>query len=179
MNIQVKTIDDALRLQWEIEQFLYEEAACLADRRFDDWYALIAEDIHYAVPAREVRILKDIDKQFLPLSQGAHFDDSYETLGVRVKKLSDHRAWAENPPIYQRTAVHNVRVRGTDVAGEYEVFSDIIFTRTRLEKVYPPLVGRRHDLVRRSDSPFGFKLARRTVFLDHTTLPGSGVSTFL
>ncbi|WP_336975087.1 aromatic-ring-hydroxylating dioxygenase subunit beta [Sphingobium aromaticiconvertens] len=179
MSSQVKTTDDRLRIQWEVEQFLYEEAALLAERRFEDWYALIAEDIHYAVPAREVRILKDIDKQFLPLSKGAHFDDNYKSLGMRVKKLYDHRTWVENPPMYQRTAVTNVRVRETDVAGEYEAYSNIAFTRSRLEKVYPPLIGYRHDLVRRSDGPLGFRLARRTVYLDHAVLPGSGISTFL
>jgi len=41
-----------IALQFEIEQFLYREAALLEARRFEDWLALLTEDILYLVPNR-------------------------------------------------------------------------------------------------------------------------------
>src|SRR5437588_3111264 len=41
-----------VELQHEIEQFLYHEAALLADREYQDWLDLFADDIHYWMPTR-------------------------------------------------------------------------------------------------------------------------------
>lgn len=43
-------------LQRAIEQFLYYEARLLDDRRIDEWYELLANDIHYFMPTRYNRL---------------------------------------------------------------------------------------------------------------------------
>lgn len=49
----------APELQHEIEQFYYWEAKLLNDRRFEEWFALLAADIHYFMPIRTTRIMRD------------------------------------------------------------------------------------------------------------------------
>ena len=39
----------------QVEQFLYREARLLDHERWDDWLALMAEDIHYWMPTMENR----------------------------------------------------------------------------------------------------------------------------
>jgi 3-phenylpropionate/cinnamic acid dioxygenase small subunit len=47
---------DRLLLEAEVERFLSAEAELLDERRFDDWLALLHDDIHYWMPiARNVR----------------------------------------------------------------------------------------------------------------------------
>jgi len=41
-----------LFLHQEIEEFLYREADLLDERRYEDWLALVAEDVRYWMPMR-------------------------------------------------------------------------------------------------------------------------------
>ena len=43
---------ERLLLEREIEQFLYNEAELLDERRFSEWIDLIADDMHYHMPIR-------------------------------------------------------------------------------------------------------------------------------
>ena len=54
------TASDML-LQYQVEQFLYHEAALLDARRFDEWYALLADDLEYWMPVRSTRSLADVE----------------------------------------------------------------------------------------------------------------------
>jgi ethylbenzene dioxygenase beta subunit len=40
----------------EVEQFLYREARLLDERRYDEWMALLADDLHYWVPTRRNKV---------------------------------------------------------------------------------------------------------------------------
>ena len=51
-------------LQQTIEQFLYYEARLLDDRRLYEWYALLADDIHYFMPTRYNRLKREADREF-------------------------------------------------------------------------------------------------------------------
>ena len=50
-------------LQQEIEQFLYRESRILDDRRYEEWYALLADDLHYFMPTRYNRLKREADKE--------------------------------------------------------------------------------------------------------------------
>ena len=47
-----RPLSEKAALQYEVEQFLYAEAAMLDARRYREWLELIAEDIHYWMPIR-------------------------------------------------------------------------------------------------------------------------------
>src|SRR6202022_3534317 len=53
-----------LLLKQEIEEFLYYEADLLDERRYEDWLALVAEDVRYWMPMRRNIKVDDIEREF-------------------------------------------------------------------------------------------------------------------
>ena len=161
-------------LQYEVEQFLYAEAALLDARKYREWLGLLADDIHYWMPIRRTMTMADIDREFTKLGDMAYFDDDREMLEMRVKKLEAGSAWSEDPPSRSRHFVSNVRI--LDVTGD-EVTAEACFHlyRTRLERDIDTWVGRRVDVLRRTDG--GFRIARRHLFLDQTIILATNMST--
>jgi 3-phenylpropionate/cinnamic acid dioxygenase small subunit len=165
---------ERVHLQFEVEQFLYEEAALLDARRYRDWLGLLADDIHYWMPIRRTVTLADIDREFTKQGDMAFFDDDRELLEMRVKKLEAGSAWSEDPPSRSRHFVTNVRITAVD--GD-EVTVDVCFHlyRTRLETEVDSWIGRRTDVLRRQGA--SFRLARRHLFLDQTLIRSTNMST--
>jgi biphenyl 2,3-dioxygenase beta subunit len=168
------SLSDRIALQFEVEQFLYAEAALLDARRYREWLALLAEDIHYWMPIRRTVTLSDIDREFTRPGDMAYFDDDHALLEMRVKKLEAGSAWSEDPPSRSRHFVSNVRI--LEVAGD-EITVEACFHlyRTRLEADVDSWVGRRIDVLRRVDG--GFLLASRKLFLDQTVIQSGNMST--
>ena len=162
-------------LQYEVEQFLYAEAALLDARRYRDWLGLMAEDIEYWMPVRRTVTAADIDREFTKPGEVAYFDDDWAYLEMRVKKLEAGSAWSEDPPSRSRHFVSNVRI--LDVQGD-EITLEACFHvyRTRLERDVDQWVGRRVDVVRRGGAA-GFLLVKRHLFLDQTVIQSTNMST--
>ena len=53
-----------LQLQHEVEQFYYDEAAMLDERRFSEWPDLFTDDVHYWMPIRRTLTSDQIDREF-------------------------------------------------------------------------------------------------------------------
>lgn len=124
-------------------EFLAREAKLLDERRFDEWFATLDDDIVYHVPIREAK-LAYADEHANP---GYRIRDNKALIEMRIKRLQSGFAWAETPP--SRT----VRVVGSILAeprGDalIEVESAMILYRQRghdaLGDVIP--VRRRDDL---------------------------------
>ncbi|MGY1806966.1 3-phenylpropionate/cinnamic acid dioxygenase subunit beta [Blastococcus sp. SYSU D00669] len=162
----------------EIEQFLYDEADLLDSWQFDEWLTLIAPDIHYWMPTRTNRLQRQRHLETGGLGDAAYFDETYEHLEQRVRRLRTGMAWAEDPPSRTRHMVSNVRVRSTDIDGTYELDCAFFIYRTRLEREMDMFVGRRNDVVRRAANAYGFEIARRTILLDQATLLAKNLSIF-
>ncbi len=167
-------VAERMRLQYGGERFLYAEAALLDARRYRDWLALLADDIHYWMPIRRTVTISDLDREFTKPGDMAFFDDDRTVLEMRVKKLEAGSAWSEDPPSRSRHFVANVRI--LSVEGE-EVTVELSFHlhRTRLNSEVSSWVGRRVDVLRRAEG--GFRLARRHIFLDQTVIPTTNMST--
>jgi 3-phenylpropionate/cinnamic acid dioxygenase small subunit len=167
-------LPERVLLQYRVEQFLYEEAALLDARRYRDWLALVADDIHYWMPIRRTVTLADIDREFTKPGDMAYFDDDRGLLEMRVKKLEAGSAWSEDPPSRSRHFVSNVRVLGRK--GD-EITLDLAFHlyRTRLNSDVDSWIGRREDVLRRSGD--SFLIARRHIFLDQTVIQSTNMST--
>jgi biphenyl 2,3-dioxygenase beta subunit len=161
-------------LQYEVEQFLYAEAALLDARQYREWLSLVAEDVHYWMPIRRTVTNADLDREFTKPGDMAYFDDDREFLEMRVKKLEAGSAWSEDPPSRSRHFVTNVRI--LDVAGD-EITLEACFHlyRTRLNTDLDSWVGRRVDVLRRVGP--SFQLARRHMFLDQTVISSTNMST--
>ena len=168
------SLSERALLQYEVEQFLYAEAALLDARQYRAWLALIADDIHYWMPIRRTVTLSDLDLEFTKPGDMAYFDDDRTMLEMRVKKLEAGSAWSEDPPSRSRHFVSNIRI--LDVAGDdVTVESAFHLLRTRLNSEISGWFGRREDVLRRSDA--GFLIARRYIFLDQTLILSTNMST--
>jgi biphenyl 2,3-dioxygenase subunit beta len=165
-------------LQQAIEHFLCYEARLLDDRRFDEWYELLADDLHYFMPTRYNRLRREADGEFSAPDEAALFDETKQSIGRRLHRLRTGTAWAEDPPSRTRHLVTNVMIRPAEVAGEYRVDAYYLVYRSRLEREVELFVGMRHDLLRRADSQAGWLVARRTILLDQATVMARNLSFF-
>jgi biphenyl 2,3-dioxygenase subunit beta len=170
----------AMVQQYEVEQFLYDEAALLDARRYEDWLSLFADDATYFMPIRRTRLNKELDQEFTKPGEMAYFDDTKADLTARVIKLSTGRSWSEDPPSRTRRLVTNVRI--TDVCTtdenlrELTIESNFMLYRTRLNSQEDTWIGSRRDVLRRSDA--SFTIASRMIFLEQTVLLSRNLSNF-
>ena len=166
---------EAMLQHHEVERFYFDEAALLDERRFHDWLALLAPDIHYWMPIRRTGMLSDIEREFTKPGDMAFFDDDKAMLEARVKKLDTGFSWSEDPPSRTRHFVTNIRVL-EQKGDELTVESSFHLYRTRLESDEDFWLGRRCDVLRRVDGHL--RVARRHIFLDHTVLQSRNMSNF-
>src|SRR5215471_5135503 len=142
------SLEERATLQFEVEQFLYEEAALLDARKYREWLGLVTDDIHYWMPIRRTVTRSDLEREFTKPGAMSYFDDNRELLEMRVKKLEASSAWSEDPPSRSRHFVSNVRI--LDLSGD-EITIDVCFHvyRSRLNTDEDNWVGRRTDVLRR------------------------------
>lgn len=164
-----------IALQFEVEQYYYDEAALLDDRRFDDWLALFASDAHYWMPIRRTMTSADLGKEFTARGAMSFFDDDRNMLAARVKKLDTGYSWAEDPPSRTRHLVTNVRIV-RDEGDELGVETNFHLYRTRLNSEEDNWIGSRKDVLRRTDE--GLKIVSRHIFLEQTVLLSRNLSSF-
>lgn len=165
-------------LQHEIEQFLYAEADLQDAWRIDEWYALMAPDLHYWAPTRLNRTQRELDKEVSDEHGSAFFDEDHRLLGQRIARMHTGFSWAEDPPSRIRHLITNVRIKTTANPDEYQVESSFYLFRTRMERDMDRFVGKRYDLLRRADNAYGFQIARRKIVLDMSTLLAKNISIF-
>lgn len=170
-------------LQHEIEKFVHLEALLLDERRFEEWLDLFSDDVHYWMPSRAVRYERESDKEHSLPAEVAHFDENKRGLEERVTRLRSGMAWAEDPPSRTRHLFTNVMVEPRSEPAEepdcYQVRTNFLLYRGRLQREVDIFVGVREDLVRRTpEAEQGWLIARRKVTLDQTVLLAKNLSIF-
>lgn len=160
----------------EVERFLYREAELLDERRLREWLGLLTQDVRYQVPIRIAREQGAAPGVTGVAADGFHLDEDRDSLEMRVERVETGYAWAEDPPSRLRHFVTNVRVaEGAD--GELAVRSNVLVYRSRWDRPgHDLLSAERHDVLRAEGE--GWRLARRLVVLDSTTLPTLNLSFF-
>ena len=171
-----RTTAEELLLQHEIEQFLYEEAALLDDRRFHEWLELLSDDLEYWMPVRTTRARGDEAREFTKPGETAFFDDTKQTMELRVRKLDTGFSWSEDPPSRSRHLVTNVRILERISESEFKVGCNFIVYRSRLAREQDLWIGRREDTVRRVAG--AWMLAKRHIFLDQVSVTSPNLSVF-
>jgi 3-phenylpropionate/cinnamic acid dioxygenase small subunit len=168
-------------LQREIEEFLYQEAELLDERRYEDWLALLADDIRYWMPMRRNVKLDEHEREFTRADHDINwFDEGKETLERRVKQIMTGIHWAEEPVSRISHMISNVQlreIRPTPTAPtEVLVKCRFLIYRNRVETETDFLVGKREDLLRRADA--GWQIARRRIVLDQNVLLAKNLTFF-
>lgn len=168
---------ERLVLKDEVEQFLYNEAALLDERRYEEWIDLMAEDIHYFMPIRRNVKFGEWERENSdPASEISWFDEGKDVLEGRVRQLMTGVHWAEEPVSRIRHIISNIRV--VDVQGDMITTSDNFFVwHNRLLTEVNLFAGRRDNILRR-DPETGFKLVKRTILLDQSVLLAKVVTFF-
>ena len=167
----------APELQLEIEQYYYQEAELLDDHRYEEWLDLFADEVRYWMPTRANRLLREHDKEASVEGEFALFDDNKKTLGWRVKQMESLTHWAENPRSRTRHLFTNVRIAPIKSDGEYEVKSNFICYRNRLQDEVDIWVGERTDLLRRGEER-ELRIIRRKILLDQNVVLSKNLSVF-
>jgi 3-phenylpropionate/cinnamic acid dioxygenase small subunit len=157
----------------EVSDFLFREAELLDERRFREWLDLIAEDATYVMP---LRVTEEQGKGFL--DNMFHFEEDKYRLTKRVERLETDSAWAENPPSRTRHFVSNIRVEPGEKENEVKVKNCLLLYRSRGEEPhYDILSAERQDVLRQAEG--AWRLGRRVILLDQTTVATHNLSIFL
>jgi 3-phenylpropionate/cinnamic acid dioxygenase small subunit len=168
-------------LQQEIEAFLYREADLLDERRYDDWLALLAEDVRYWMPMRRNVKVDDRNREFTREGRDiSWFDEGKETLTRRVRQIQTGIHWAEEPVSRISHLVTNVQLLEVNpsVAEPAEILVRCRFLvyRNRVETETDILVGKREDKLRRAGSDW--QISHRKILLDQNVLLSKNLTFF-
>jgi 3-phenylpropionate/cinnamic acid dioxygenase small subunit len=170
-----------LLLAQEIADFLFAEAELLDERRYDDWLALLADDIRYWMPMRRNVKFGDAAREFTREGEDVSwFDEGKDTLTRRVRQIQTGIHWAEEPQSRIAHLVSNVQLLEAkpDAAAPREVTTKCRFLiyRNRVETETDLLVGKREDVLRRNAN--GWLIARRRITLDQNVLMSKNLTFF-
>jgi biphenyl 2,3-dioxygenase beta subunit len=119
---------------------------------------------------------ESISSEIAQRGEAFYFDDTKETLRIRVERLYARNAWAEMPPSRTRHLITNVRIKSDD-GQEIDARSNFLVYRTRMETDQDLFVGMREDRLRRIGG--AFRISRRTIILDQAVLTAKNISIFL
>lgn len=153
----------------EIESFVYLEARLADESRYDEWEALVTDDMHYWVPVGAA----DYD----PATRLSFINDNRARLATRIRQLNTGKRHAQTPPSPMRRLVSNIEV-SEQPSGEYQVGANFVLYElaaqsTRQVRIWP---GRVTYRLRRVGD--GLKMAAKTVELVNGTEPQTNL-TFL
>jgi 3-phenylpropionate/cinnamic acid dioxygenase small subunit len=168
-------------LQQEIADFLYREADLLDERRYDDWLALLTEDVRYWMPMRRNVKVDDREREFTREGRDiSWFDEGKETLTRRVRQIQTGIHWAEEPVSRISHLISNVQLLEANPSvtepAEVLVKCRFLIYRNRVETETDILVGKREDLLRRAGAEW--RIARRKILLDQNVLLSKNLTFF-
>lgn len=174
--------DAYFRLRAEIEDFFYEEADALDERRFDDWLAMLHEEIEYFMPIRRnVKFGQHAERENTRHGEGiSWFDEDKWTLTKRVEQILTGVHYAEEPLSRTAHLVTNVRLTGAapSLEGAQDVTTSARFLvhLNRVEYETYTFVGRRNDRLVKVDG--AWKVRFREIILDQNVLLAKNLTTF-
>ena len=162
------TVDSVNR--YDIECFLYVEAALLDEWRLDEWLKLFTSDGSYYVPSTDDPDGDHRSSLFL-------IADDYERLAHRVEQLMGRFVHAETPHSRTRRSITNVRIRkASKTPEELHITANFIVNRIRLESV-DTYVGRYEYRLQLGEGRVLIK--ERRAILDLDTLRPHGKVSFI
>ena len=166
----------------EIEEFLYDEANLLDERRFKEWLATLAEDLRYFMPMEfNVKFGEHAQSELTKREEHmSWFNEGKWTLTKRAEQILTGVHWAEEPLSRVCRLVTNVQLSAIEAnaAGEMEVdvSSRFLIYQNRCEYEQYYFVGDRLDRIRRTSA--GWQLASREIRLHQNVLLSKNLSIF-
>ena len=159
-------VDEATRR--EISEFLYHEAVLADESRYEDWVALVTDDIHYWVPFGA--------GDYEPGSRVSFLNDNRNRLTTRIQQLMSGRRYSQVPKSPMRRVISNIQIlavypgdNGDGDGDEYEVGSNFVLYEHAVQATNDMRiwVGRTTHRLRRTDE--GLRIAAKKVDLVNST----------
>jgi 3-phenylpropionate/cinnamic acid dioxygenase small subunit len=168
-------------LKQEIEEFFYQEAELLDERRYEEWLALLADDVRYWMPMRRNVRFGELEREFTREGLDINwFDEGKETLTQRVQQILTGVHWAEEPLSRLCHMISNIQLLHVSpsalAAVEVVVKCRFLIYRNRVETETDILVGKREDVLRRVDGQW--KITQRKIILDQNVLLAKNLTFF-
>src|SRR5919108_5261561 len=143
-----------LLLKQQIEDFLYHEAELLDERRYEDWLALLTDDVRYWMPMRRNVKFGELEREFTREGQDINwFDEGKDTLTRRVQQILTGVHWAEEPLSRICHMISNIQFLRVSPSAldpiEITVKCRFLIYRNRVATETDLLVGKREDVLRR------------------------------
>lgn len=171
MNLLAYTSDD----HQAAHQFLVEEAHLLDTHEYEQWFALLTDDVAYSMPVR-VTVAKAVEESSVQTMH--HFFENHYSLRMRVDRFLTRHAWAEDPQSRVRHLVTNVRTFSSDQPAMLVVESALLLIRSRGDRNEPDLLSAgRTDHLRKTEN--GLRLASRLIQADEAVLRTQNLALFL
>lgn len=170
------------RLRGEVEEFLYDEALMLDERRFDEWLDLMHDDIVYFMPMRHnVKFGMHEDREDTRIDEGiSWFNEDKWTLQKRIEQILTGVHYAEEPLSRVSHLITNVQIRAATpsaaAATEIDASCRFYVYQNRVEHEHYSFVGRRYDTLVRVDG--ALRLRRRRILLDQNVLLAKCLTAF-
>jgi 3-phenylpropionate/cinnamic acid dioxygenase small subunit len=158
----------------EIEQLLYNEARLLDERKYKEWLELFTDDLHYWAPVlfNKERGGKEISNE----KEQAYFDDDRASLSLRVRRLYTEFVVAEDPPSRTCRIISNLQIENGEHEDEFNVRSNFLIYKNRLENEVNLFAGHREDVMRKVGMEW--KIARRKIVLSQNVLADRHITLF-
>jgi 3-phenylpropionate/cinnamic acid dioxygenase small subunit len=109
-------------------EFLYRDARLADESRYEEWEALVDDDMIYWVPRGEGGY--DMN-QHLSITA-----DNRSRLRTRIAQLTTGERHAQLPPSKMRRVVANIEAEKDNATGEYRVFSNFVLYELRLSSTH-------------------------------------------
>ena len=170
-----------LLLKEEIEEFLFQEAELLDERKFEEWLDLLTDDIRYWMPMRRNVKFGELEREFTREGQDINwFDEGRDTLERRVKQILTGVHWAEEPLSRICHFVTNVQLLNVAPSAseptEVSVKCRFLVYRNRVQTETDFLIGKREDTLRKVEG--AWKIAQRKIILDQNVLLAKNLTFF-
>lgn len=187
MDLPVKapkiTRDDAyFNLRRQVEEFYYDEAECIDNRRFTEWLDMLHEDLRYFMPMRHnVKFGMHEEREDSREDEGiSWFNEDKWTVTKRVEQILTGVHYAEEPLSRTTHMLTNIQVVEAlpDAASAQDITTSCRFHTylNRVEYETFHFIGKRYDrLVRVGDE---WKVRHRRIILDQNVLQAKNLSTF-
>jgi 3-phenylpropionate/cinnamic acid dioxygenase small subunit len=107
----------------ELEQFVYDEARLIDEKRFDEWYELFTDDARY----------------WMPLTRGQPDGEDHTSLfyedKVRIERLKSPRSFSQHQPSWCQHVLQRPFIEDDGAAsGRYRVRTPFVYIESRLDE---------------------------------------------
>ncbi len=164
----------------ELTQLLYREAEQLDTGRYEDWLALLADEVRYVAPiAQDLDPYAEPERANEPAEARHELTYLYESRGslmLRVAKIRTGLQQTENPPSRTVRMISNVQVEAIAGSDDHAVRSAFLLYRQRRQRQVEILAGHRRD--RWIPMPEGWRLRDREIRFAANVLPTKSLSLF-